>query len=83
MDSSQDDKRIQIAREYCQLADQGRREVLEVFHEEAEIYFPKFGCGCGRQSLLEMIKGFEGALEFIQHDYDKLDIHPCGRLRRC
>jgi hypothetical protein len=81
MDSSQDDKRIQIAREYCQLADQGRREVLELFQtlpRGGRDLFPKFGCGCGRQSLLEMIKGFEGALEFIQHDYDKLTFIPAG-----
>ena len=51
MDSSQDDKRIQVTREYFRLADQGRREVLELFHDEAEIYFPKFGFGFGRQSI--------------------------------
>jgi SnoaL-like domain len=78
MDSSQDDKRIQVTREYFRLADQRRREVLELFHEEAEIYFPKFGFGFGRQSLFEMVKGFDGVLEFIQHDYDKLICIPAG-----
>ena len=78
MDSSQDDKRIQVTREYFRLADQGRREVLELFHDEAEIYFPKFGFGFGRQSLFEMIKGFDGVLEFIQHDYDKLTFIRAG-----
>ena len=78
MDSSQDDKRIQVTREYFRLADQGRREVLELFHDEAEIYFPKFGFGFGRQSLFEMVKGFDGVLEFIQHDYDKLTFIRAG-----
>ena len=78
MDSSQDDKRIQVTREYFRLADQGRREVLDLFHDEAEIYFPKFGTGFGRQSLFEMVKGFDGVLEFIQHDYDKLTFIPAG-----
>ena len=37
MDSSQAaDQRIQVTRDYFRLADQGRREVLELFHEEAE-----------------------------------------------
>ena len=76
MDSSQDDKRIQVTREYFRLADQGRREVLELFHDEAEIYFPKFGFGFGRESLFEMVKGFDGVLEFIQHDYEKLTFIP-------
>jgi hypothetical protein len=36
--------------------------VLDLFHEDAEIYFQKFGRGFGRQSLFEMVKGFEGVL---------------------
>jgi hypothetical protein len=78
MNSSQDDKRIQVTRDYFLLADQGRPEILELFHEQAEIYFPKFGFGFGRQSFLEFVKGFEGALEFIQHDYDTLIFIPAG-----
>jgi hypothetical protein len=60
--------RIKVIQEYFRLADQGRPEILELFHEDAEIYFSKFGFGLGRQSLFEMMKGFEGSLEFIQHD---------------
>ena len=55
-------------------ADQGRP--LELFQEDAEVYFPKFGFGFGRNSFLEMVKGFEGALEYIQHDYDPLTFIP-------
>jgi hypothetical protein len=52
-----------IAREYFMRADQGRPDILELFHEDAEIYFPQFGFGSGRNSFLEMVKGFEGTLE--------------------
>jgi len=38
--------------------------MLELFHNDAEIYFPKFGFGFGRQSLFDMVKGFEGFLAF-------------------
>src|SRR6516164_3033348 len=72
MRSTVDDKRIKATQDYFRLADRGRPEVLELFHEDAEIYFPKFGFGFGRQSLIEMTKGFAGSLEFIQHDYDTL-----------
>ena len=58
--------------------DQGRPDVLDLFHENAEIYFPKFGLGFGRQSLVEMVKGFEGALEFIKHDHDGFTFIPSG-----
>ncbi len=69
---------VRTAREYFIRADQGRPDLLDLFHEDAEIYFPKFGLGFGRQSLLEMVKGFEGALEYIQHDYDTLIFIPAG-----
>jgi len=38
-----DQEKIKIAREYFTRADQWRPDVLELFHEDAEIYFPKFG----------------------------------------
>lgn len=54
-------------------ADQARPDLLELFHEDAEIYFPKFGFGFGRHSFLEMVNGFEGSLEYIRHDYDRFN----------
>jgi ketosteroid isomerase-like protein len=73
-----DQDKIAIAREYFIRADQGRADVLELFHEDAEFYFPKFGFGFGRQSIFEMVKGFDGVLENIQHDYDDLIFIPSG-----
>ena len=78
MSSLADRDKIKIVQEYFVRADQGRPDVLELFHENAEIYFPKFGLGCGRQSLVEMVKGFEGTLEFIKHDYDGFTFMPSG-----
>jgi hypothetical protein len=71
-----DQEKIEIAREYFMRADQGRPDILELFHEDAEVYFPKLGFGFGRNSFLEMVKGFEGTLESIQHDYDCLTFIP-------
>ncbi len=50
MNSHADQNRIKIVEDYFRLADQGGREILELFHEDAEIYYPKFGFGFGRQS---------------------------------
>jgi hypothetical protein len=52
-----DQDKIKVAREYFIRADEGRADILELFHEDAEIYFPKFGFGFGRESLFEMVKG--------------------------
>jgi hypothetical protein len=73
---SNDQEKIKIAREYFMRADQGSPDVLELFHEDAEVYFPKFGFGFGRSSFLEMVKGFEETLESIQLDYDRLTFIP-------
>ena len=78
MSSPTNQNRIKVVQDYFRLADQGSREILELFHEDAEIYFPKFGFGFGRQSFFELTKGFEGALEFVRHDYDTLKIIPAG-----
>jgi hypothetical protein len=53
-----DQHKIKIACEYFVRADQGRRGVLDLFAEDAEIYFPKFGFGHGRESFFEMLNGF-------------------------
>ena len=76
--SLNDQAKITIAREYFVRADEGRSDILELFHEDAEIYFPKFGLGFGRQSLFEMVKGFEGSREYIRYDYDTLTFIPSG-----
>jgi hypothetical protein len=73
-----DKEKTAIAREYFIRADQGRADVMDLFHKDAEFYFPKFGFGYGRESLFEMVKGFEGSLEFIRHDYDQLHFIPSG-----
>ena len=73
-----DQDKIAIAREYFIRADQGKPDLLDLFEEDAVIYFPKFGFGYGRQSFYEMVKGFQGKLEFIQHDYDGFIFIPSG-----
>ena len=73
-----DQEKITIAREYFIRADQGRPDVLDLFEKDAEIYFPKFGFGFGRESFFEMVKGFDGILEIIQHDYDTMIFIPHG-----
>ena len=78
MSSLSGQDKISVVRRYFTLADQGRPEVLELFHEDAEIYFPKFGLASGRQSLLDVVKGFEGVLEYIQHDYDTMNVIPAS-----
>jgi ketosteroid isomerase-like protein len=78
MSSLSDEEKIAVAKEYFVRSDQGRPDLPDLFHEDAEVYFPKFGFGFGRQSIVEVAKGFIGALEFIKHDYDGLKFISSG-----
>ena len=73
---SDDQEKIKIVSEYFMRADQGRPDIIELFQEDAAVYFPKFAFVFGRNSFLEMVKGFERAWEYIQHDYDRLTFIP-------
>jgi hypothetical protein len=55
-----DQEKIEMAREYFMRADRGRPDILKLFHEDAEVYFPKFGFGFGRNSFLEMVRSRAG-----------------------
>jgi hypothetical protein len=71
-----DQKKFKIAREYFTRSDQGRPDVLALFHEDAEIYFPKFGFGLDGIRFLKRLKDSKGILECIRHDYDRLTFIP-------
>ena len=49
-------EKVKIAREYLMRLDKGRPDILELFHEDAEIYFPKFGFGFGGTRFLKWLK---------------------------
>src|SRR5258705_12018232 len=71
-----DEDKIIIVCEYFIRADQGKPELFDFFNDDFELYFPKFGFGVGKESFIEMVKGFEGTLENIQHDYDTMIFIP-------
>ncbi len=66
--SISDEEKIALARYYFKLSDAGDPRLMELFHEDATFYFPKFGVGRGRTSILEMVGGFKGILELLRHD---------------
>jgi len=72
------EQQIAIVQEYFWKADQGSPEILNLFHTDVELYFPKFGLGLGKESFLEMIKVFDGHLESILHDYENMNFMPSG-----
>jgi len=67
--STVEDSNIALAKEYFIRGDARRPDLLELFHPDFQLYFPKFGIGRGPESFLQMVSGFAGDLESIEHDF--------------
>jgi len=65
-----DAQKIELVKEYFRRVDVGRADIVDLFHEDALFYFPKFGLGRGPSSILEMAAGFAGVIESVEHDFD-------------
>jgi len=59
-----------IVREYYIRLDSGRNDLLELFSEDAQFYFPKFGIARGKSSFEELISELLISVESIEHDID-------------
>ena len=68
-DYPSDEQKIELTKEYFRRADAGRPDLLDLFHEDALFYFPKFGVGHGRDSVPAMVAGFGAEIESIEHDF--------------
>lgn len=68
-----DSGRIGRIKDYFTRVDAGRQDVLELFDDRIEFYFPKFGVGKGKDDLVAMWTGLGGAIESIVHDADQFD----------
>jgi hypothetical protein len=51
-----DQEKIKIAREYFMRADQGRPDILELFQEDAKVYFPNSDLDLDRSRFLKWSK---------------------------
>lgn len=67
--STQEDRNIALTKEYFIRGDAKRPDLLELFHPDFQLYFPKFGIGRGPEAFLQMVSGFAGELESIEHDF--------------
>ena len=64
-----EDRNVAMTKEYFVRSDGRRADLLDLFHPDFQLYFPKFGIGHGPQALLDMVAGFAGELESIEHDF--------------
>jgi SnoaL-like domain len=71
---------VSIAKEYFVRLDAGSPTLLDLFTEDAQIFFPKFGIGRGRAAILEAMSGLGGRLQSIAHASDSFVYIASGNL---
>jgi hypothetical protein len=69
-----DEQRKSVALEYLKAFDNGGvtstgASILELFAEDAQVYFPKWGVANGRDEIGRMFGAVGGRLKSIRHDY--------------
>jgi len=69
----------EIAAEYFRRADAGQPDVLDLFTDDVEIFFPKFGVGRGKAAFGEMGSGLLATLQSLVHDRAGLAFVETGR----
>lgn len=62
----------EIAREYYVRLDAGRSDLLDLFSDDAQFYFPKFGVSQGKSTFADLISGLLTTVASIKHDIDGL-----------
>jgi hypothetical protein len=55
-------------REYFRRVDTRSESLLDLFAEDAKIYFPKYGIGTGKAALLEILTQLGNHFESVEHD---------------
>ncbi len=66
---------IEAVQEYFTRSDAGRPDALELFTDDVQIYFPKFGITRGKSGLLELAEGLFGTLGELGHDLSTFTVH--------
>jgi len=63
-------RRIDVIRQFYTRLDQADATLLDLFTEDIEVFFPKFGTARGKSSLGELGKCFALEIDKIQHMQD-------------
>ncbi|MBK5263990.1 MAG: nuclear transport factor 2 family protein [Alphaproteobacteria bacterium] len=70
--------RIAAVKDYFRRGDAGRPDMLELFADDFQFYFPKFGIGRGKDDFMAFATGLVGSLNAIAHDIDAFSFIESG-----
>ncbi|MEU0037937.1 nuclear transport factor 2 family protein [Streptomyces sp. NPDC006333] len=74
---------LQAAREeaavrYFRMVDSADPKILDLFTDDAQMFFPKFGIATGKDQIAAFAQGFAGQISSIQHDIPGLTVISSG-----
>jgi ketosteroid isomerase-like protein len=59
-----------IAKQYFRMVDAGDPAVLDLFTDDAQMFYPKFGYARGKQQIGEFAQGLGRGVPSLEHDID-------------
>ena len=71
-------QRVEIVRTYFRMIDAGDPGLLDLYTDDVELFFPKFGYGRGRDDMIEFARRLWLDLGSIAHDIEGLDVMVSG-----
>jgi len=72
------DQRIGLVREYFRKVDARDPGLLDMYTDDVQLYFPKFGLGHGKSAMADFAERLGSDLEWLEHDIDNLHIMVAG-----
>lgn len=64
-------QRIERVKDYFRKGDAGDSTIVEMFTDDVELYFPKFGTRTGKAAIAAFVQGLLGQLQSLQHFPDR------------
>ncbi|MGF6767848.1 ketosteroid isomerase-like protein [Paraburkholderia sp. GAS199] len=64
-------QRVARVKEYFRKGDAGDATIIEMFTDDIELYFPKFGLRSGKQAVAQFVQGLQAQLAGLQHYPDE------------
>jgi ketosteroid isomerase-like protein len=80
MNDSQTKSRLEIIRSYFKRVDERDPTFLDLFTDDVEFFFPKFGSARGKAAIAKCGERLAKHLETLEHDIDGFTYIPSGNL---
>lgn len=71
-------RNIALSQEYYRRLDGGQNDLLDLFADDFQFFFPKFGIGVGKKKFIECAMGLGKAVPELRHNTDHMLFRASG-----